>query len=73
MANNNNNWVKVYTAFTLIEAEIILSMLQENGIEAVEMNKKDSSLSFGAVEIYCVPDQVVTALHLINNANTQEN
>jgi hypothetical protein len=63
-----NNWVKIYTATNPIEAEIIVAMLHENGIEAVEMNKRDSSyLSFGAIEVYCPGELVVTALHLINN------
>jgi hypothetical protein len=68
-----NNWVKVYTASNPIEAEIIIAMLYENGIEAVEMNKRDSSyLSFGAIEVYCPAELVVTALHLIQKGDKEE-
>jgi len=68
-----SNWVNVYTASTPIEAEIIIAMLRENGIDAVEMNKRDSSyLSFGPVEVYCPAEVVVTALHLIKQENEPE-
>ena len=62
-----NNWIKIYTSTNVIEAEVILAMLHENGIEAVEMNKRDSSyLSFGSIELYCPAMQVTDALNLIN-------
>lgn len=62
-----SDWIKVYSTGNPIEAEIVLSMLREHGIEAVEMNKQDSSYhSFGYVELYCIKDHVIQALHLIN-------
>lgn len=61
-----NDWVKVFETSNPIEAKIILDMLQENEIYAVELNKRDSSYTvFGLVEIYCKPDQLLTAKHLI--------
>jgi hypothetical protein len=42
-------------------------MLREHGIDAVEMNKQDSSYhTFGYVELYCPKENVMEALHLIN-------
>jgi hypothetical protein len=65
-----HNWTKVFTTNNPIEAEIIAAMLKENDIEAVEMNKRDSSyLAFGTVEVYCPAEKVITALHLINTQN----
>jgi hypothetical protein len=62
-----NDWIKVFSTGNPIEAEIVLSMLRENGIDAVEMNKRDSSyLAFGYVELYCSKENVMQALHLIN-------
>ncbi len=62
-----NDWIKVFSTGNTIEAEIILSMLKEHGIDAVEMNKQDSSYqAFGYVEVYCPKDNVIEALHLIN-------
>jgi type III secretory pathway lipoprotein EscJ len=68
-----NNWVKIYTASTPIEAEIVIAMLRANGIDAVEMNKRDSSyLSFGVVEVYCPTEMMVAAIHLIKTEHEQE-
>jgi type III secretory pathway lipoprotein EscJ len=62
-----NDWIKVFSTGNPIEAEIVLSMLHEHGIDAVEMNKRDSSYQvFGYVELYCPKDNVIEALHLIN-------
>lgn len=61
-----NNWVKIFETNNTIEAELMMLMLKENEIDAITMNKMDSSyLSFGLVEVYCQSNQVVTALHLI--------
>lgn len=64
---------KIYQTGNPIEAEIIIQMLEENGINAVSMNKRDSSYhAFGVIEIYCSANDVVTALHLININPTHE-
>ena len=68
-----SNYNKIYQTSNIIEAEIIMQMLNENGIEAVNMNKRDSSYTaFGLIEIYCPANDVVTALHLINNNTINE-
>jgi hypothetical protein len=64
---------KIYQTGNPFEAEITIQMLEENGIKAVSMNKRDSSYhAFGVIEIYCPANDVVTALHLINNNPTNE-
>ncbi len=64
----NDNWVKVYTTTNLIEAQIVLSMLRENGIDAVELNKRDSGLqAFGNVELYTKKEDETDALKIINS------
>jgi hypothetical protein len=66
------NWTKVYTTTQMVEASIIVTMLQENNIEAVTMNKQDSSyLSFGLIEVYCQPENAIAALHLINDSKNE--
>jgi hypothetical protein len=70
MASNFN---KIYQTGNPIEAEIIIQMLKENGINAVSMNKRDSSYqAFGVIEIYCPANDLVTALDLINNNPNNE-
>jgi hypothetical protein len=67
-----NNWTKVYTTSNMVEASIVVNMLLETDIEAVEMNKQDSSyLSFGLIEVYCHPEKVISALHLINSSKNE--
>ncbi|MFN4084133.1 MAG: DUF2007 domain-containing protein [Bacteroidia bacterium] len=60
-----NNWVKVFGSNQLIEAEMIKSLLLENDIEAILINKIDSSYLFGQAEIFCLPDDVLAAKKLI--------
>lgn len=63
-----DNWVKVYTSTNAIDAQIVLSMLIENGIDAVEMNKRDSSiLAFGNIDILVKKEDEDDALKFIND------
>ena len=65
-------WTKIFTTANPVESSMVVSMLQENGIDAVEMNKRDSSyLSFGMIEVYCPAEKVVTAIHLIESNRTE--
>jgi hypothetical protein len=69
-----NDWIKIFSTANPIEAEIVLSMLHEHGIDAVEINKRDSSYqAFGYVELYCPKIHVMEAMLLINkNKHTNE-
>ena len=59
--------------YTILGTKGTKIFLEENGIKAISMNKRDSSYhAFGVIEIYCPANDVVTALHLINNNPTNE-
>ena len=59
--------MKVYTTTNAIDAQIVLSKLRDNGIDAVEMNKRDSSLqAFGNIEILVKKEDETEAINLIN-------
>lgn len=45
------NWTKIYTTSNPIAAELAKQVLEENGIEAVILNKQDSSYHFGEVQV----------------------
>ena len=45
------NWVKVFKSSNAIEAEMVRDMLMENELEAVVVNKIDSSLYFGEASV----------------------
>jgi hypothetical protein len=59
-------WIKIFTTSSPVEAEIVRAMLEENEIDAVEMNKQDSNLIFGNIDLYCPSHQVMRARQLIN-------
>lgn len=68
-----NEFIKIFESSDAMEAEIMIQMLMEHDIRAVSMNKRDSSYhAFGLIEIYCPANDVVTALHLINQSNHHE-
>lgn len=47
------NWVKIYTSTNFIQSEIIKQVLTEHEIDAVLLNKQDSShRTFGHIEVY---------------------
>jgi len=48
----DNNWALAYTFFKEYKAELCIQALENNGIEAITMNKKDSSYLVGEIEIY---------------------
>ena len=64
-----DNWTKVYSTDKPYQAEMIVEMLDENGIVGVVINKEDSSfLSFGAVEVYVNKDDEERALSIIKSS-----
>jgi hypothetical protein len=65
----DKNWVKIFSTSANYKAEFIHGLLLENDINAVIVNKKDSSYLFGEVEIYVNSEDVIMAKHIIT---TQE-
>jgi hypothetical protein len=62
----SDNWVEVYSTSQLYEAELIKSIMEDNEIECVIMNKQDSVYQFGDIEI-CVPtESILKAKQLIS-------
>ena len=55
----------VYSSSQLYEAEMIKSLLADNDIECVIMNKQDSAYMFGEIDIYVPTDKAFTAKQLI--------
>lgn len=69
MANEirmDTNWTTIYSTDQLYIAELAKQMLMDNGIEAVVVNKRDSTYNtFGDIEVYVKRDHVIRALKLI--------
>jgi membrane protease YdiL (CAAX protease family) len=60
-------WKRIYSTTLPYQAEIVKGMLEENGIAAVLMNKKDQSYKYGFMELLVHPDNVLAAIRLIQN------
>lgn len=61
-------WFKLYSTKNYLEANIIKGKLEENNIQAVILNRQDSSyLAFGDIEVYVPVYLKDVALQLLNN------
>lgn len=65
----DKNWVKIYSTSANYKAELLKGLLMENGINAIIVNKQDSSYLFGELELYVMPNDAIQAKHIIT---TQE-
>jgi hypothetical protein len=62
-------WKLIYTVNQLFQAELAKQILEEQGITAVVINKRDSSYTtFGRFEIYCADKDVDAATEIVKNA-----
>ena len=60
-----DNWTLIYSAAQSYDAEMIKSIMEENDIECVIMNKKDSTYGFGDIEVYVNTSDVFAAKQII--------
>ena len=58
-------WERIYFTDKPHIVSIVRSLLKENDIESVEVNKKDSSYAFGDIEIYVKEEDAIFAKILI--------
>ncbi|NVO11351.1 MAG: DUF2007 domain-containing protein [Bacteroidales bacterium] len=63
-----DNWVSIFSSDKPWQTEIAKQVLAENGIEAVIINKQDSSYrSFGDVEVYVAQNDVEKSKEILKN------
>lgn len=63
-----DNWQSIYSTDKPWQAEIAKQVLFDNGIEAVVINKRDSSyLAFGEVEVYVSQEDAEKSKELLKN------
>lgn len=71
--DQNSHWEAVFSTNLLYKAEIIRGMLEEEGIQAVIVNKQDSSyIAFGEIEVFVPLDEVLNAKQVMERAVTDE-
>ena len=55
------------------KAELLMANLSQNGIHAVELDKKETiTQSIGAIEIHVEEEKYEAALAILNETNTEE-
>ena len=60
------DWILVFSTGQPYQAELARQLLEENNIQAVVINKKDSSyLAFGETEVYVRRDDIIRAKNLV--------
>lgn len=63
-----DNWSKVFESMDLQYTELLKSLLISEGIEAVSINKKDSSnIIFGTISLYVPAEMEQKALAIIQS------
>lgn len=60
-----DSWTKIYSTTKPYMGEIVKDVLQEQGINAVVINKQDSSYLFGEIEVYVLKSDALRAVNLI--------
>lgn len=61
----DKNWTQIFTTTDFFKAEMLRQILEENEIEVVLMNKKDSSYQFGEVQLMVPETEFAKASKLI--------
>ncbi len=60
-------WKKVFESRIMHEAEIVKGVLIDNNINAVLINKKDSSYHFGNYEVMVEQENIIKAIKIIQD------
>lgn len=60
-----NNWVRIFETPDDLRMEMARQVLEENGIDAVVLNRKDRTYLIGELELYVNRDRVIEAKSVI--------
>lgn len=65
----DKDWTLAYTTNTTWKANIIKQVLEDGGVDAVIINKQDSSYLVGDVEIFVKNSELTKAHELLKNTH----
>lgn len=63
----DDRWTLVYTTNRIGQPELIKHQLEAEGIEAVVINKQDSSYHFGSAEVYVRNEDAAQAYAILKD------
>ena len=66
-----NDWVVIFETGQLYRAELVKSLLNDNNVEAVILNQKDSSFKLGAIEVMVKKADKGKAAAIIKSVNCE--
>jgi hypothetical protein len=67
-------WIQIFMTGQDFKAQMAKDLLEENGIEALILNHKDSTFTtFGDIEVYVREEVEEKALDIIKNLKSGEN
>jgi hypothetical protein len=70
---SQNDWIAVQSVHQLYQAEILKGRLEDEGIQAVIVNKQDSSyIAFGEIEVFVLQSDIIKAKLIIENTSDDE-
>lgn len=61
------DWQKVYSDNNEYRANIVVSVLEDFGIQPVLVNKKDAAYQLGHYEVHVASDYVIRAIKIIKD------
>lgn len=61
----DKNWVSIFNTPEIFKAELAKGLLEENEIECVLINKKDSFYHFGEIELFVKRDDILKAKYIL--------
>ena len=65
MTDKDDNWVLAYSTTNELSSDLMIKSLEESGIKAVKMNKRDSIYHVGDIEVYVHLDDLCLAKTIV--------
>ena len=62
-----NKWQKVFADSREYRADIVVSVLEDSGLQPVVVNKKDAAYQMGLFEVHVPADDVIRAIKIIRD------
>ncbi len=62
-----DEWTIIFSTTDEFTGELAKGLLKENGVDYVEVNKKDSSYLFGEIELFVVRNDILRAKFVLKD------
>jgi len=66
-------WINIYSGKEEYQAKVIKSLLEQNDLNPVILDKKDDEFRIGYAEVYVAPEEAEKAQQIIKENQVSEN